>query len=157
MLAITITKESSATRMRMYANVVKMVLQRACTVVGCPKGAVSVIFIGDAKMLKLNREYRGKDKTTNVLAFPSEAPHPPLSRGEREIERMRERVRDLGDIFICLPEAKREAKKYDWTLRYEIARLALHGFLHLLGYDHVKEREARKMELLEQKILHKFT
>ncbi|MDO8505138.1 MAG: rRNA maturation RNase YbeY [bacterium] len=133
-----------------FEAVVGGVLRSASKKVRCPKGAqVSVIFIGDAKMRKMNKTYRGKDKTTNVLAFPV-APHPSLSRWERMAEGQ---VRELGDIFISLPEAKREAKKYGWTMKYEIARLALHGFLHLLGYDHEKDGEAKVMEGIEGKIL----
>ncbi len=114
------------------------IIKRGCRVVGCFKGVtVAVVFIGDKKMCELNRQYRGKNKTTNVLSFHGDGT-------------------DLGDIFISMPEAKREAKKYGWTLRYEIARLALHGFLHLLGYDHEKEGEARKMEAVEVKTLANF-
>lgn len=115
---------------RLYANIVKKVLRDVCKVVRCSKRTPAVvIFVSDAKMRELNRTYRGKNKTTNVLAFEG------------------------GDIFISLPEARREAKKYGWTIRYEIARLALHGYLHLLGYDHKKDKEAGRMERLEAKIL----
>ena len=138
-------------RSRREADIVRAVMRHTCQTVRCSAGAAAaVIFIGDAKMRQMNKQYRGKDKTTNVLAFPV-TPHPTLSRGEREITG---RVRgDLGDVFISLPEAKREAKKYGWTMRYEIARLALHGFLHLLGYDHVRGNEAKVMEGIEKKIL----
>lgn len=115
---------------RVYANIVKRVLRRACEVVRCPRGVeVSLIFVSDARMRKLNRAYRGKDRTTNVLAFEG------------------------GDIFISLPEARREAKRYGWSLRYNVVRLALHGFLHLVGYDHVKAKDTREMERIESKIL----
>ena len=95
----------------------------------CKDVEVAIIFVGDKKMQQLNRTYRGKDKSTNVLSF------------------------DTGDIFISVPFAKQEAKKYGLTLRFEIARLAVHGFLHLLGYDHEKEKEAKGMEKIEEKIL----
>lgn len=109
---------------------VQQILQRVRRTVKCPSTTeVAVIFVNDQKMRQLNRKYRDKDKTTNVLAFEG------------------------GDIFISIPEAQREAKKYNWTLNYEIARLTVHGFLHLLGYDHEKAKEARKMEQLENKIL----
>ncbi|MDP3245198.1 MAG: rRNA maturation RNase YbeY [bacterium] len=96
---------------------------------------VGVVLVGDGEMKKLNQHYRGKDKTTNVLSFPTK---------KRD---------DLGDIFISLPEAKREAKKYGLSLEQELARLVVHGFLHLLGYDHIKEREAKRMEKIEDEIL----
>lgn len=124
-----------------FRRVLQGIFSKTCSVVRCPNDTVvAVIFVGDRKMRELNRKYRGKDKTTNVLAFPAST-------------KIRELNADLGDIFICLPEARREAKKYGWTVRHSVARLALHGFLHLLGYDHVKEKEARKMEEIEKQVL----
>ena len=118
-----------------YSSVAKLVIEQGAKAVRCSRNtAASVSFIGDAKMRMLNRQYRGKDRTTNVLSFHGSGA-------------------DLGDIFISISEAKREAKKYGWTIQYEIARLALHGFLHLLGYDHEREKDAKKMEGIEGKIL----
>ena len=132
-----------------YAPLIRLVFARACRIVRCSASTRgSVVFISDKKMRELNRIYRGKDKTTNVLAFSS---------GQQDNRTTGQHAIDLGDIFIALPEAKREAKKYGRTLRYEIARLALHGFLHLLGYDHERDKDAEKMERIERKILHKFT
>ena len=105
-----------------------------------------MVFVGDAKMRQMNKQYRGKNCTTNVLSFSTHDSYCIIPDSQNE----------LGDIFISLPEAKREAKKYGWTMQYEIARLALHGFLHLLGYDHVKNKAASKMEKIEQKILEHF-
>lgn len=123
-------------RGKQYAALIENIFSKACRIVRCPKSAhVSVVFVGDAKMRTLNRKYRHKDKTTNVLSFNAEGND------------------DLGDIFISYPEAMREAKKYGWTVKYEIARLTLHGFLHLLGYDHEKENEAKMMEGIEERIL----
>lgn len=135
---------------RGYERIIKEILIRAARLVRYPKStAISVIFIGDAKMRTLNRRYRGKDRVTNVLAFPV-TPHPPLSLRERAAVG---RVRELGDVFICLPQARREAKRYGLTLQYEIARLALHGFLHLIGYDHYAKNDRVNMEKIESKIL----
>lgn len=158
-LIITLTYETPVSRSRIDANSIKAVLRRAVKTERCPADvAAAIIFIGDAKMRAMNKQYRGKDKTTNVLAFPN-APSPrsssagrgghsiPLPLGEGRV-----RV-DLGDVFISFPEARRESKKYGWTLKYEIARLALHGFLHLLGYDHVRDNEAKVMEGIEENIL----
>jgi len=102
-------------------------------------GEISIIFVGDQAMRRLNRQYRGKDKTTNVLSFTS----------NYKLLTTNYKLVDLGDIFICYPEAKREAKKYHFTLRQELDRLLVHGFLHLMGYDHQTDREAKKMEKLE--------
>ena len=133
---------------KQYGGVVKKVINQAAEQVRCPRGvAVSVSFIGDRKMRALARDYRGKDCTANVLSFSTHDSYSMIPGSQN----------DFGDIFISLPEAKREAKKYRWTMRYAVARLALHGFLHLLGYDHRKEAAARKMEKIEEKILKKFT
>lgn len=133
-----------ATCSRMYGRVVEDILKRAQKVAHCNnKMAVAVIFAGDKKMRRLNRKYRGKDKSTNVLAFPS---------GESGIRNQESRI-DLGDIIICLSEARREAKKYRLTISFEIARLVAHGFLHLLGYDHIQLKDAREMEKIEDMIL----
>ncbi len=115
-----------------YAPLIRTTLLRACRAIQCKNVELSVIFIDDEKMRELNRTYRNKDRTTNVLAF------------------------ETGDILISLEEARREAKKYSWTLRYEIVRLALHGFLHLLGYDHIKDKDTKIMESLEKKVLAHF-
>ena len=103
---------------------------------------LSVSLIGNVKMRALNRQYRGKDKTTNVLSF----------RHSGEGVKKKEAA-DIGDILISIPEVKREARLYGWRQEYAIARLLVHGFLHLLGYDHGNEKEARRMEALERKLL----
>jgi len=118
------------------AGKVRRLLQKASRELKCRKdAAVSIILIGDAKMRALNKTYRKKNKTTNVLAFPT---------GDNI---------DLGDVFISVPEARREAKRYGHKFDYELQRLALHGLLHLLGYDHKKDKDAKKMEKLETKLL----
>lgn len=132
---------------KQYGSVVKEVIRQATEKLQITKDTtLSVSFVGDAKMKKLNREYRNKDRTTNVLSFSTHDSYVMIPDSQN----------DLGDIFISLPEAKREAKKYGWTLRFEIARLALHGFLHLLDYDHEKEKEAKIMEGIEKKILKSY-
>lgn len=95
---------------------------------------VSVLFCADARMRSLNRRYRGKDKSTDVLAFPAG----PGSRGF------------LGDIVISVPYAAREARRRADTRSREIDRLLLHGFLHLMGYDH--EADEGQMDALEGRL-----
>ena len=138
-----------------YSGVVRGILKNAARVVDfSKKTSVSVVFVGDQKMRELNRKYRGKDKTTNVLAFASNANRVTQNAGNATRYTLHATDQlDLGDIFISIPEAKREAKKYGWTIRYTVAHLTLHGFLHLLGYGHIKNKDAREMEELEQRIL----
>jgi len=89
---------------------------------------------------ELNSEYRGKDKPTNVLSFPFEAPP------EVPIEL-------LGDLIICVAVVEREAQEQDKTSEAHWAHMVIHGCLHLLGYDHIKDDEAEEMEALERTIL----
>jgi probable rRNA maturation factor len=88
----------------------------------------------------LNREYRGKDKPTNVLSFPFEMPPGiPLEL--------------LGDLIICVGVVEQEAQEQAKTTEAHWAHMVIHGCLHLLGYDHIKDDEAEEMEALERDLL----
>ena len=101
---------------------------------------VSVLLVGDRAMRTLNRRYRGKDRTTDVLSFPMR---------EGGFPRVRQEL--LGDIVLCVPVAVRQARSAGVKLREEIDRLLAHGLLHLLGYDHERGgRDARRMEARER-------
>ncbi len=100
----------------------------------------SLVFVGDEKMKKLNRQFRGKNKTTDVLSFPIEA-------NGRKVE---------GEIYISLPQANRQARFFGNKPEGEILRLAAHGFLHLLGYDHHTVEDRSKMFAREEKYLKGF-
>ncbi|GFN22511.1 rRNA maturation RNase YbeY [Thermanaeromonas sp. C210] len=113
-------------------------LQEAARQEGVPEGAeVSVTLVDDAEIRRLNRMYRGVDAPTDVLSFPlqdEEEVEPPIKGEEGELL--------LGDILISLETAARQAAAYGHSLEREVGFLALHGFLHLLGYDHdTPERE----------------
>ena len=95
---------------------------------------LTLVFVGDAEIRRLNRNFRKKDKATDVLSFP-----------------LNERASDgkfyLGDILISVPTAKRQAAEIGHPLERELEYLAIHGFLHLLGYEHDEghEKEEAKM------------
>jgi probable rRNA maturation factor len=93
---------------------------------------LAVLFCGDSRMRTLNRRFRGKDKSTDVLSFPA---------GEGTL---------LGDIVVSVPFAVRQARRRGSRTSREIERLLLHGYLHLLGYDH--ERDDGQMDALEAKL-----
>ncbi len=105
---------------------------------------LSVTFSDDAKVKKLNHDWRGKDKPTNVLSFPMEPPEITVPRG---------RVRYLGDIIIARKTVVREAREQEKTIDDHLAHLLIHGVLHLLGYDHIVDVEAEEMEAREIAIL----
>lgn len=99
-------------------------------------GDVNIIIVGDRKMATLHREYSGVKGTTDVLTFD-----------------LTEETSLEGDIYICLDQARRQATAYQVTLREEIARLAVHGLLHLAGYDDHSERGRAEMRRLEDECL----
>lgn len=104
---------------------------------------VSVLLTGDERVRKLNAEFRHQDKPTNVLSFPS---------GDEDFETPAGPA-FLGDIAIALETVRREADAAGKPVEHHLAHLAVHGFLHLLGYDHVADSEAEEMETLEREIL----
>ena len=104
---------------------------------------VSVRVVGVEEMQALNREYRDKDKPTNVLSFPG-GDVAGLPKGES---------RGLGDVIICAEIVRGEAAEQNKALADHWAHMLVHGTLHLLGYDHISETEAAVMEGLEVRIL----
>jgi probable rRNA maturation factor len=131
-----------AVRQSAFMRVAALVL----AAVGEASSELSVDLVGDGRMRRLNREYRKKDRTTDVLAFPMrEALAPGVSRVTSGT---------LGDVVISIPTARRQAKEGGRSLDEELAWLLVHGVLHLCGYDHERsEREARRMQRREQQIL----
>lgn len=94
---------------------------------------LSVALVDDATIHELNRDYRKKDKPTDVLAFPLQEPVPEHVTGL------------LGDVILSIDTARKQAKKHRRTLLAELTMLLAHGLLHLLGYDHQTDAEEREM------------
>ncbi len=107
-----------------------------------PESEVCVVLTDDATVRELNRNWRGLDKATNVLSFP--AAEPPGPAGP---------VRHLGDVVIAYETMVREADIDQKLFLHHLSHLTVHGYLHLLGYDHESDAEAEAMEELERKIL----
>ena len=110
---------------------------------------VSIRLVDNEESQALNRDYRGKDKPTNVLSFPFEVPAELIEMGV-DVEEMANAV---GDLAISAPVVAEEAKLQKKTLEAHWAHMVVHGCLHLLGYDHIKDEEADIMENLEREIL----
>lgn len=105
---------------------------------------VVLAFVGPGTIRRLNRDFRKKDKVTDVLSFPS---------GEGRGDRGPDGRRYLGDILICVRRAEKQAAELGHSLEAELAYLTIHGFLHLLGYEHFQgheEEEARVVRLLRK-------
>ena len=107
------------------------------------KVSLSLLFTGDAKMLEINRQWRGKATATNVLSFPVSA-DAPVPKGE---------LQPLGDIVLAYGVVSREALEQQKPVGDHVVHLIVHGVLHLLGYDHEDEAEADAMEAREIAIL----
>jgi probable rRNA maturation factor len=112
------------------------------------KTELSIVLTNDAEVKKLNRIYRGKNKTTDVLSFP-------LLEGERFPAGLKENVA-LGDVVVSVPQTKRQALEAGKPFKTELALLVVHGVLHLLGYDHVTLAQEKKMFALQDSLLKKF-
>ena len=106
---------------------------------------LAIMLTNDSGICDLNRKFRGVDKPTNVLSFP-----PPQPAGPREAH---DTPRVLGDIAIAYETMRREADEEGKPFAHHLSHLAVHGFLHLIGYDHETEDDAEAMEALEVEIL----
>ncbi|MGB7542378.1 MAG: rRNA maturation RNase YbeY [Burkholderiales bacterium] len=147
--------KSPAPRPRAPAKPLALALQIAARGAQVPKAAqvrrwllaalsqpaeVTVRIVGAAEARRLNRNYRGRDHAANVLSFPYGA--------ERKTLR--------GDIVLCAPVIRREARAQGKTPEAHFAHLTVHGALHLQGHDHARPRDAARMEALEKKLLAKL-
>lgn len=112
---------------------------------------VNIVFVSANKIHKMNQQFRGVDKVTDVLSFPMLESFDDF---ESEIDYSTGLV-DIGDIYINIARAKQQAVLYNHSLKREFCFLALHGFLHLLGYDHMVLKEEKEMFALQEKIMTK--
>jgi probable rRNA maturation factor len=110
---------------------------------------LAVRVVGPAESRRLNGRYRGRDNATNVLSFP--VPELPAAATTR-----RRAPRPLGDLVICASVVRTEARQQHKTIKAHWAHLVIHGALHLLGYDHEQDDEARRMERREVAVLKRF-
>nr|WP_295969456.1 rRNA maturation RNase YbeY [uncultured Bacillus sp.] len=112
---------------------------------------LSVTFVTNERIQEINREYRDKDRPTDVISFAME------ELGEGEIPLIGANIpRILGDIIISVAKAKEQGIEYGHSFMRELGFLAVHGFLHLLGYDHEREEDEKKMFSRQKEILDEF-
>ncbi len=102
----------------------------------------SIIFVDNDEIQSINRDYRNIDKITDVISFAL----------EDDSDRI-DNIRVLGDIYICIPRMKEQAKNYGHSEKRELSFLAVHGLLHLLGYDHMTKEDEKVMFNLQEMIL----
>lgn len=115
----------------------------------------SVNFVTEEEIRALNKKFREIDRVTDVLSFPNLD-----KKADEKLANFQKEVVDgelfLGDIVICKKVAKRQAKEFGHSLKREVCFLALHGLLHLLGFDHIEKADEKLMTETAEKILQKF-
>jgi probable rRNA maturation factor len=114
---------------------IKKVVAAALRQVKSPRASVAVHLVGETRMRTLNRTGRGIDRPTDVLSFPT---------GERD---------DWGDIFLCVPYLRRQAKRFGVSFEEEFCRMLIHGVLHLSGLDHDAPQPAKRMFGMQEAIV----
>lgn len=115
------------------------------------KTELSVSFVGLEEIHSINKEYRGIDRPTDVISFALN------DKTEDEIEIIGgDETNYLGDIIICVEKIEEQAKEYNHSFERELGFLTVHGFLHLLGYDHMTEDEEKIMFSKQNKILEEY-
>lgn len=132
-----------------HIELVESLLQHAATIENIEDGTeVSVTFVTNDAIQEINRDYRDKDQPTDVISFAMEE----LGDGEMEvvIEGM---PRMLGDIIISIDRTQEQAEDFGHSFERELGFLAVHGFLHLLGYDHMNEVDEKVMFGKQDEIL----
>ncbi len=125
---------------------IKKILQKAASIQKLPdSGELSVALVNQNKIKNLNKKYRQKNKATTILSFPylPKRVNPKKFKNSENF---------LGELILCYPEISRQAKKRGVSIYQELNQILVHGFLHLLGYDHQTTGEEKKMLKEENKI-----
>lgn len=145
-------------RKRSFAKVINGALD----FLGQPESKLemSLSVVSQDEIKSLNKQYRNVDAVTDVLSFPT------LDNPERKVLNVSDYNLDsvnpltgrlnIGDVIICLDRAKEQAESYNHSLKRELCFLALHGLLHLLGYDHAEQADEEQMTELQEEILNKL-
>ncbi len=135
-----------------YEEIVKKVLTQCFQEekIENTKLSITIILTTPEKIQKANKEYRNIDHATDVLSFPmfeKEELDSKIENGDFEHEDI------LGDIIICMQKVEEQAKEYEHSFEREFCYMLVHGFYHLMGYDHIQEEDKVKMRPKEEKIL----
>lgn len=151
MLTIDFTDETNEVT-KAHMALVEKLLQHAAAVEKIESETeVSITFVTNEAIREMNREYRDKDQPTDVISFALE------ELGEGEIEVVFEGMpRILGDIIISIDRTKEQAEEYGHSFERELGFLAVHGFLHLLGYDHMEPEDEKVMFRKQDEILQSY-
>ncbi len=149
------------TNVGIHKHKIKHVLEGALKYLHQPFRQIemSLSIVEPEEITKLNKQFRGIDSVTDVLSFPT------LDLGKAQLTpdnypsdavNVKTGKLNIGDVIICFERAKEQAENYGHSLKRELCFLALHGMLHLLGYDHVEEADEKEMSTLQEEILTKL-
>ncbi len=130
-----------------YNDIIEKVVNKAFEIERVKNASCSIIIVDNSYIHKLNKEYRGIDRVTDVISFALE---------DDKNMVIPDGTRLLGDIYISLDKAREQAKEYGHSLERELCFLAVHGIYHLLGYDHEKEEEAEVMFKKQEEVLMEY-
>ena len=122
----------------------KIFLNNVCKDEKLENGEFNVIIVDKKKIQELNKEYRNIDKVTDVISFALEDDKTVVAPVD---------IRILGDIYICIEKVISQAEEYKHSFERELTFLAVHGFLHLLGYDHMNKEDEEKMFKKQKEVL----
>ena len=135
---------------------INAVAARAAALEGVPDASANIVIADDDYLHELNWKFRQIDRATDVLSFPANELSAPIGQAIEagvDLEQGEEGELFLGDIFISLDHAAVQAEEYGNTLEQELCFLAVHGMLHLMGYDHMKEQEEMVMRQKQREVL----
>lgn len=131
---------NNLTTIEVDENLLKEIARKVLDREGKREANLSIALIGEGRMRKLNKKYRGKNRVTDVLSFPESDIAENFKRGPLQ------KNKEIGEVVICLREVKKRARRFNSSFEKELFACLIHGILHLLGYDHEKsEKEAERM------------
>lgn len=122
------------------------VIQFACKKMNIKNPLLNIVIVDNKRIQEINKEYRNKDAVTDVISFAFEE--------VKDVDY--DDVRFLGEIYISYERCKEQASEFGHSVKREFCYLAVHGLLHLLGYDHIKEEDKKVMRALEEEILNEY-
>ena len=138
-----------------YINIIRQVIKKCYEVENLEdsKLYINIILTNPANIKKINREYRNIDKETDVLSFPMfEKKDLELKLKNKDFEH----IDILGDIIISINQVEKQAKEYGHSFERELSYMVVHGFYHLMGYDHMEEEEKKIMRSKEENVLNEL-
>lgn len=142
-----------------YRHIIKLIFDEAeeFTNNNVDNSYVNLAFVSEDEIRNLNSSFRKLDKVTDVLSFPMlDIKQGESTLADFESEREPDGRLNIGDIAICLDVAKRQAKNLGHSLKREVCFLALHGLLHVLGFDHIESQDEEIMQKTAEEILNKL-